>query len=34
VQFVQHLIRNNLSVRNLIESDFVVANEVVVSQSY
>ena len=31
VQFVQHLIRNNLPVRNLIESDFVVANEVVAS---
>ena len=29
VQFVQYLIRNNLPVRNLIESDFVVANEVV-----
>ena len=31
VQFVQYLIRNKLSVRNLIESDFVVANEVVAS---
>ena len=31
VQFVQHLIRNNLSVRNLIESDFLLANEVVAS---
>ena len=31
VQFVQYLIRNNLPVRNLIESDFVVANEVVAS---
>jgi hypothetical protein len=29
VQFVQYLIRNNLPVRNLIESDFMVANEVV-----
>jgi len=29
VQFVQHLVRNNLSVRHLIESDFVMANEVV-----
>jgi cytochrome c553 len=28
-QFLQYLIRNNLPVRNLIESDFVVANEVV-----
>ena len=28
-QFVQHLIRNNLPVRNLIDSDFVVANEAV-----
>ena len=31
VQFVQYLIRNNLPVRNLIASDFVVANEVVAS---
>ena len=31
VQFLQHLIRHNLPVRNLIESDFVVANEVVAS---
>jgi len=31
VQFVQYLIRNNLPVRNLIESDFVLANEVVAS---
>ena len=31
VQFVQYLIRNNLPARNLIESDFVVANEVVAS---
>ena len=31
VQFLQYLIRNNLPVRNLIESDFVVANEVVAS---
>jgi mono/diheme cytochrome c family protein len=29
VEFVQHLIRNNLPARNLISSDFVVANEVV-----
>jgi len=29
IQFVQYLIRNNLPVRNLIDSDFVVANEVV-----
>jgi hypothetical protein len=29
VQFVQHLIRNNLPARNLIASDFIVANEVV-----
>ncbi len=29
VEFVQYLIRNNLPVRNLIESDFIVANEVV-----
>jgi hypothetical protein len=29
VEFVRYLIRNNLPVRNLIESDFVVANEVV-----
>jgi hypothetical protein len=31
VQFLQYLIRNNLPVRNLIESDFVMANEVVAS---
>lgn len=31
VQFLQYLIRNNLPVRNLIASDFVVANEVVAS---
>lgn len=31
VQFVQYLIRNNLPARNLIASDFVVANEVVAS---
>ena len=31
VQFLQYLIRNNLPVRNLITSDFVVANEVVAS---
>jgi mono/diheme cytochrome c family protein len=29
VQFFEHLVRSNLSVRNLIASDFVVANEVV-----
>ncbi|HUG82255.1 MAG TPA: DUF1592 domain-containing protein [Bryobacterales bacterium] len=29
VEFVQHLFRSNLPVRTLIESDFVVANEVV-----
>jgi hypothetical protein len=29
VEFVQHLIRNNLPARNLVASDFVVANEVV-----
>jgi hypothetical protein len=29
VQFVQYLIRNNLPVRNLIDSDFVLANEIV-----
>lgn len=28
VQFLQHLMRNNLPVRNLIESNFVLANEV------
>src|SRR5262249_28781534 len=31
VQFVQYLMRNNLPVRNLIASDFVMANEVVAS---
>jgi mono/diheme cytochrome c family protein len=31
VQFVQHLIRQNLPARNLISSDFVMANEVVAS---
>jgi len=31
VQFMQYLIRNNLPVRNLIASDFLVANEVVAS---
>jgi hypothetical protein len=31
IEFVQHLIRNNLPVRNLIASDFVVANEAVAS---
>jgi len=30
-KFLQHLIRNNLSVRQLIESDFVLANDVVAS---
>ena len=29
VEFLQYLIRNNLPVRNLVQSDFVVANEVV-----
>ena len=29
VQFLQHMIRNNLPVRNLIESEFIVANEAV-----
>lgn len=31
IHFVQHLIRHNLSVRHFIESDFVIANEVVAS---
>ena len=31
VEFVQHLMRNNLPVRNLIASDFVLANEVIAS---
>lgn len=31
VEFVQYLIRKNLPVKNLIESDFMVANEVVAS---
>jgi Protein of unknown function (DUF1592)/Protein of unknown function (DUF1588)/Protein of unknown function (DUF1595)/Protein of unknown function (DUF1587)/Protein of unknown function (DUF1585)/Planctomycete cytochrome C len=31
VQFVQYLIRNNLPARNLIGSDFIVANELVAS---
>ncbi|MCU1238844.1 MAG: hypothetical protein JWP63_6811, partial [Candidatus Solibacter sp.] len=31
VEFVQYLIRNNLPVRDLIQSDFVVANETVAS---
>jgi hypothetical protein len=31
VEFVEYLIRNNLPVRNLVKSDFVVANEVVAS---
>lgn len=31
VEFVQYLIRNNLPVKNLISSDFVVANETVAS---
>ncbi len=30
-EFLQHLIRNNLSVRQLIDSDFVLANDVVAS---
>jgi len=29
VRFVEHLIRNNLPVRNLIDSDFLIANEVI-----
>ncbi len=28
-QFLQHLVRNNLPLRNLIASDFVIANEVI-----
>ena len=31
IQFVAHLIRNNLPLRNLIDSDFIMANEVVES---
>ena len=31
VEYVQYLVRNNLPVRDLIESDFVVANEAVAS---
>jgi hypothetical protein len=31
VQFLQYLFRNNLPVRNLVESDFMLANEVVAS---
>ncbi len=31
IQFVKHLIENNLPLRNLIDSDFVVANEVTAS---
>ncbi len=31
LQFLEYLIRNNLPVRNLIKSDFMVANEVVAS---
>jgi hypothetical protein len=31
VEFLQYLIRNNLPVRNLISSDFIVANETVAS---
>lgn len=31
VEFLQHLVRNNLSMRNLIDSDFVLANEAVAS---
>lgn len=29
IHFVTHLLRNNLPVRNLVDSDFIVANEVV-----
>lgn len=29
IHFIQHLIRSNLPVKNLIDSDFVIANEVV-----
>jgi hypothetical protein len=29
VQFLQHLIRNNLPLRNLVQSEFIVANEAV-----
>ena len=31
IEFVKYLLRNNLPVRNLIQSDFVVANEAVAS---
>lgn len=31
VRFIEHLIRNNLSMTNLIDSEFVLANEVVAS---
>ncbi len=31
MQFIEYLIRNNLPVRNLIESDFLIANEAVAS---
>jgi hypothetical protein len=31
VQFLQYLMRNNLPLRNLVQSDFIVANEVVAS---
>ena len=31
IEFVKYLVRNNLPVRNLIQSDFVVANEAVAS---
>ncbi len=31
MQFVQHLIEHNLPLRNLLQSDFIVANEVVAS---
>jgi mono/diheme cytochrome c family protein len=31
VEFIHHLIRNNLPVKNLISSDFIVANEAVAS---
>ena len=30
-QYLQYMIRNNLSVKNLVESDFILANEVVAS---
>src|SRR6185503_3135287 len=31
VQFLQHLIKQNLPLRNVVQADFVVANEVVAS---